>query len=790
MLPRLPPPSSLRRPLRRRPRRPAIALATLCAGLVLGLAPRAARAEATVLAAPVGGQAIAVGGRRVVCPGDQELSGWQVEAGGHKLRPPAKGGAARALVHVAASLEACANQNEPLVAQAVVAWPEVAAESLSVNVDTGRVDAQGVRLKDVALNWHVGERSGVDVCRDVDLRSDGKEHCAFAVPRDLPADAGSITFTFLPEGVPPGDDTAAFDARGRKLNLGLWSASPAKVMMQELFVADATLDAESDESRVRWRHPEAVGQVSCLDAGCELAGSELLVRGLRGSDDSLEVRVALRPHVFLQQGGATLATPLVSLPLQRCPLALASSAPLRAVGGQRVVLRVGGRCAEDGNLRYTVGGAPAAVLDHVHAEDGHFVVVQAEGGLAEDVAIAVQRRSRVVALLRVKTRQVPTVHARIELAGHGEVDFLPTNRDAEVLLPPLGDGAVLVPVAVPGVYTVSHDGGKNSRVRGLAGTTGWVALRYAYRDGSLPGALGQLDLAHVADTVDRSIHEASLPISLGASVLSREPLIELLCHDGDDANRRMSPASTHNLDWRNKDSCRLVLHRERLRPEDGVQLVRINVSVAGMDGTNRPEAAVDQRIMFRPGAQPRYLYIGGVGAPFDRVVVRATVVTEDLRGSVNNEGEGEHLVMPQVQWSLILGNSRLRLYATMSMPSGLFRVAEANHSGIVNLSAGIIGRLVLLSSQGVQAPIGLEVGTLVLGIVGDSTTVPRGVFAFVGGLSLGVPIANVSKTTQAAISLHIWAEYEITRRYARKGGRPWGFIFGPSISFGDVGLNL
>lgn len=782
----------VRRPGVHRPSRPRVGHLGLAAsiGLALSLAPRPALAEATVVAAPIGGQAVPVGGHRVVCPNDQELFGWQVEASGRRLRPPAKGGAARALVHVAASLEACANQNEPLVAQAVVAWPEVTADALTINVDTGRVDAYGARLKDVALNWHVGERSGVDVCRDVDLRSDGREHCAFAVPRDFPADAGSLSFTFLPEGVPAGSDTAAYDVRGRKFDVDALTASPAKVVVQELFVADASLDAESEESRVRWRHPEAVGQVSCLDAGCELAGSELLVRGLRGSDDSLEVRVALRPHVFLQQGGAPLATPLASLPLQRCPLALASSAPLRAVGGQRIVLRVGGRCAEDGNLRYTVNGAPAAVLDRVHATDGHFVVVQAEGGLGEDVALAVQRRARVVALLRVKARQVPTVHARIELAGHGEVDFLPTNRDAEVLLPPLGDGAVLSPVAVPGVYTVAQDGGKNPRVRGLSGTTGWVALRYAYRDASLPGALAQLDLAYVSDTVDRSIHEASLPISLGASVLSHEPLIELLCHDGSDANHRMSPASTHNLDYRNKDSCRLVLHRERLRPEDGVQLVRLTVSVAGLDGTNRPEAAVDQRILFRPGSQPRYLYVGGAGAPFDRMVVRATVVTEDLRGSVTTDGEGEHLVMPQVQWSLILGNNRIRMYATMSMPSGLFRVSEREHSGIVSLSAGIVGRLVLLSRQGVQAPVGLEVGTLILSIAGDTAAVPHGVFAIVGGLSLGVPIANVSKTTQAAISLHLWAEYEVTRRYVRGGGRPWGFIFGPSLSFGDVGLNL
>ena len=360
-----------------------------------------------------------------------------------------------------------------------------------------------------------------------------------------------------------------------------------------------------------------------------------------------------------------------------------------------------------------------------------------------------------------------------------------------MLLPPPSGGATLVPVAVPGVYnvTAAPEGGKNPHVRGLAGTTGWVAMRFAYRDANLPGALAQLDLAHFADTVDRSIHAASLPISLGPSVWGEAPLVELLCTDDEDPNRRIAPARPRNLAFRNKDSCRLVLHRERLRPEDGDQLVRVTVNVSGMDGTNRPEAAIDQRVLFRPGTKPRYLYIGGVASPFDRVVIRATVMTQDLPGAVTGDA-AERLLMPQVQWSLIMGNSRLRLYATTSMPSGLFRVAESSHSGLLGLSAGILARMVLLSREGVQAPIGLEVGTLILGIAGDTTPAPHGQFAIVAGLSLGVPIANVSKTTQAAINLHIWAEYEVTRRYVSHGGRPWGFVFGPSLSFGDVGLNL
>jgi hypothetical protein len=55
------------------------------------------------------------------------------------------------------------------------------------------------------------------------------------------------------------------------------------------------------------------------------------------------------------------------------------------------------------------------------------------------------------------------------------------------------------------------------------------------------------------------------------------------------------------------------------------------------------------------------------------------------------------------------------------------------------------------------------------------------------GLGVAVPIANRSTVTQASINLHAWLEADIT---GSSDSSRYAFIFGPSISIGNVGTNL
>jgi hypothetical protein len=582
----------------------------------------------------------------------------------------------------------------------------------------------------------------------------------------------------------------AFDLRGKKLPPTRFTLTPSKIVLMDLLASEATLDAANDTGRLLLRHPEAIDHVTCRGATCELDGQDLLVRGIRNLEESLEVRATLRPHMFVQGASQLVSAPLLSVPLQHCPIALASAAPLRGVSGQRLVVAVGGRCQADPNLRYFVGGSQARVVSTHKQEDKLYSVLHTDVALGEDVTVVVQRQNAVAGMVRGKTRVVPSARSQVTLQGFGAIDFIPSNRAAQIMLPTLSDGGALVPIAVPGVYTVTTGAEGDFRIQGIVGATGWVALRLAYRDHSLPAPLRDTNLAELTDSVDRSIHPASIPMTLGKNALGQTPIVELQCTDIKGEAHRMAPAQPLSISFQQKDSCRLVLHRERLEPEDGDQLVRITVQVAALNGVNRPEAAVDQRVLMRPGKEPRYLYLGGVVAPFDRMVVRVAVITEDLHESVAAIGQAERVNLAQVQWSLTVGNNHVRLYATTAMPTGLFRVADKGHSGLMGLNAGILSRLVLLTRAGVQAPIALELGVMVLGITGDTTPAPNGHVAAVGGLSLSVPIANVSQTTQAAISLHAWAEYEVSRVFLHRAGTPWGFVFGPSLSFGDVGVNL
>ena len=78
------------------------------------------------------------------------------------------------------------------------------------------------------------------------------------------------------------------------------------------------------------------------------------------------------------------------------------------------------------------------------------------------------------------------------------------------------------------------------------------------------------------------------------------------------------------------------------------------------------------------------------------------------------------------------------------------------------------------------------------GIAGDSdpSVNSHGVVALVAGPGISVPIANVSRATQTSINVHGWFEYEVSRDVLHQQGQSFGFVFGPSISIGDIGTNF
>jgi hypothetical protein len=310
-----------------------------------------------------------------------------------------------------------------------------------------------------------------------------------------------------------------------------------------------------------------------------------------------------------------------------------------------------------------------------------------------------------------------------------------------------------------------------------------VALHFAWRSPSLPGSLATVDLALVSDSVQHPMHEASVPVPLGAATTGAQPLIEMLCGAGATA-LRIHPGAAAHVPFEERDSCRLVFHRERLSPADGPQHLQLDVDITRVDGEARPEAHISQMLVLRASEEPRFAWVKGVKGQFDRATVRLSYSGESSGGSSQEE--------PSAQWTIVFGTGNFRLYGTTAIPTGLYRVSDPGHSGILTLNFGVIMRATWLDSQGHEGFLGLEGGVLAEGLAndkennGDAATQ----VATVAGIGLSVPIANRSLATETSINLHAWMEYEVSRGPAGEMGNPLGFVFGPSISIGNIGTNF
>ncbi len=140
----------------------------------------------------------------------------------------------------------------------------------------------------------------------------------------MPADATNLSLSLFPAGARPGEGLVLFDATGRRLPDDVFALRAPDITIARLFPDEATLDVSQGGGRILLPHLEAIAAVSCVDATCAIEGRELVVRSERGSDEKLDIKVQLAAHVSLR--GAPSSEPSLSLPLQRCPLTVASAA--------------------------------------------------------------------------------------------------------------------------------------------------------------------------------------------------------------------------------------------------------------------------------------------------------------------------------------------------------------------------------------------------------------------------------------------------------------------------------
>jgi len=679
--------------------------------------------------------------------------------------------------------------------------PEIDAGSVVLFADQGRVELSGRRLEGTRLRWQAPDGSGnkgvgEDVCWSPKTTSHGQQ-CVFGVARNLDISTSFQLFPPAAAGKTPAEATRAAPP------LAIATVQPARVVLDRVLPATAVIDLTNGAGRLVLLHPEAVAAADCGQARCELSAAAVQMGAVPGSATALTLRLRLAPRYYvLGRDDAQEAVLTRTISVVHCQASVISGPPPRHAEATRIIVRMDARCGAGAReLQWTMNGDRVRVERTVKESGGDAaaVDVQLAVGDIEDAQVTLtasrpEPDGSVIAIAHQQTLPALQPHAALELPGFGKIDFVPTNREAVLRTAPPGPGARLVPIPVEGAYRVRlAPGDAQVHVQAEEGAGGFVALRFGYRVEELPPAFAATDLAVVTEPLQRPIREASVPAPLASSMNGAEPLLELLCLDADGKVQRIPPGAETSIPFSQRDSCRLVIHRERLRTEDGTQDVAVDVAITKVDDSPRTDSHQLERMVIRAGKQPRTFWIHGIKAPFDRVSLRVShIIDEDH----DVGGSDLHVNLPAAQWAVVAGQARLRFYATAAIPTGLYRITAP--SDVLTLNFGALSRLTWLDHEGHEGLIGLEAGALGIGLAA-TPNFPR-TLAILGGLGVAVPIGNRGDTSQAAVNLHAWIAYELRGPYTYtpnptnmndvRVASHWSFLFGPSITIGNVGTDL
>jgi hypothetical protein len=599
-----------------------------------------------------------------------------------------------------------------------------------------------------------------------------------------------VTLRWLPARAVSGADVLTYDRSGRRVDPASWVIRPARVVLSSMLGATDAVDVSQGPGRVSLAHPEAVASVDCGQARCELTDNDVVVRSFPASATSVTVRLRLLPRFSFLHGENLESNFTAALPLLHCPLSIVSGPPLRGdVESAQVAVRMDARCASGTRLRWLVDGNTADVARVIKTPNETYFLVRTGRLVRERVNITVTRADMdgiVVGVLDSPTIPAPRPRVLLDLPKYGPIDFVPTNRSATLTVNGTGEHARLVPVSVEGDYTVTPaSNGKTYLVHGDPGATGLVALRFGYRPEGLPPELTGTNTALIDEQVNRVLREASVPAPFSTSAQTDSPLIEMVCADEHGKPRRLETGKQSVIPYQQRGTCQVIIHRERLSAEDGMQEVVLDVDVTDANNVPRPAAALHERLVLRPGGETQIVPLRGGLQEFDQMVVRISLVVDETRYTL---GPLARSGIPSVQWTAIVEGGHARLYATIDIPAGLYRLNAP--SGQLTLNFGILSRLVALNKLGKESLLGLELGLMGMSLVqpASETQYPR-TLGIVGGLGLRVPLGS-----GAAVAVHAWAVYELRAAYRAPGSDKdashFGVVIGPSISVGNVGANL
>jgi hypothetical protein len=743
--------------------------------------------HAEILQTPEGGRFVPVGKDRVAC-GDAP-GGWAFTADRRRVRAPEKAtpSSRRVEIPVANSISGCGQTRARLTLLAIGSAPEIDASSVAWHLDEGRLELKGMGLDDMQVLWQAGDQRGQEAC--LGPTSTGKvQQCGIPLPRHLPA---RTQLRWLPAYAEDGPDVATWDPQGLPVNPSVLVLRPVRYVVGHIFGAAETLDVSQGVGTVPLVHPEAVAGIDCGSARCELAEGVVAVRSVPAQATQITLTARLAPRFFVRRGDRLETSYSESLTLLRCPLALVSGQPMREVEEPHLLIRMDDRCRGKARLRWFVGTEPAQVVQEVATAEGDYVLLrtgQLAGGSVTITATRADTLAGVVGTVTSPTMPPPRPQSTIELLGHGPIGFIPTNREALWTVAGVAN-ARLVPIGVPGAYAVRREKDRTF-LRGDRNSGGFVNLRFAYRRDDLPRGFEDTDLAILHEATERPLREASIPVPFTATTTRPEPLVEFQCADARGITVSLPPGRPASIPYSARETCRVVIHQERLLAEDGQQEVVLEIDVTKASGGRRAESSVSERLILHPGGETRAVYLKGITEEHDQITVRLSHVVDETRYLLSTRGKA---APPSAQWSASVEGGRARLYVSLSVPAGLYRINAPAAS--LTLNFGVLGRITWLDRHGKEGLLGLETGALGASLIpqqyNDSPAYPAALVTLLG-VGLRVPIGQ-----GAAIGVHLWGAYEFRSEYwytpSSGGSRKathWSLLFGPSISIGNVGTNL
>jgi hypothetical protein len=747
--------------------------------------------QAEVLHLPVSGKAVQLSDGRVFC--DALGPAFAAEAGGRVVRPPTNPEAIGTSidVRVAPTAAACDESTSTVSLVAVGRQPEIDRSTVWFASDEGRLDAQGEHVLGASVFWKSGTSGGVDTCNAPRTLPTGKIECSWSVARGVSVAPEVTQFFVLPAGARTLDDAVFYDALGRRLNTETFAIRPARITLLNVVMADASVDLSTGHGEIPLAHPEAVASADCGALTCEMSGGKLMVRGGSSAVSTVEVKVRLLPDIFVYRNETFMSTVSAKLPAMHCPMSIVSGSPFRDALDAKVIVRLEGRCGKEiGALTFTREDRPLKTLDILRDDYDSYVVLRLGEVRDETITLHAVRgdvEGVVVASTQAQTRPAPPVRATLELAGYKNLSMIPNNRATMVHVSPAGERLRFQIVPIEGVYQVI-EAASGSLIQADPNAAGLTSLRFGIRTTHLPDRLNKVDLATVSDPLQRGTVQVNLPVSIEPAEGRPTPLVEVWCGGGNQPLREVTIGHTAHLPFALRDTCRVIFHRELLRPEFGTQKLNFEVDVLRSDGSTKPEGHISEVVTLRPAEMPRYAWINGVTNPFERISVRVSHVADENHYL---GAEDVRTGAPAAQWSAVMGTGRVRLYGTTTIPTGLYRFAGSKrYSGALGLNFGVISRLTWLDEEGKEGLIGAEAGVLVFGLA-NTASAPAGInsplIGAVLGLGFAVPIANRNTPSQASINLHAWLEINLSGGPSE--GR-YALVFGPSISIGSVGVNL